>query len=105
MKIFAFILAFILLALSVMPCMDATEVNDSMAKTAISKPGDQHRHGDSDNCSPFCSCSCCSVLVTYQALSFYYLHKPVIQAKKYSAYKPSFYSEISFSIWQPPKVA
>ena len=105
MKIFAFIMALIVLALSVMPCMEGGFANNGSAKTEISKAGNQKEHGNSDDCSPFCSCSCCSGVVFFQAFSFNYLDKPVFLAKKYSVYKPSFYSDISFSIWQPPKMA
>ena len=105
MKIFAFIMAFTILALSVMPCMDGSFANNGKVNTEVSKTDNQKEHGNTDDCSPFCTCSCCSASVIHQTLSFNYFYKPVFQEKKYSAYKPSFYSDISFSIWQPPKIA
>ena len=105
MKIFAFIMAFMVLALSVMPCMDRSDTINGSTKTAFSKSDTQKEHSDSDDCSPFCTCSCCSASVFHQVLAFSHSQKPVFQIKKYPIYTPSFCSEISFSIWQPPKLA
>ncbi|WP_462238757.1 DUF6660 family protein [Ferruginibacter sp.] len=105
MKIFAFIMAITILILSVMPCMDGGFTNNGEAKTEISKAENQPEHSDSDDCSPFCNCSCCSASVIHQVIFYNYLAKPLIPAKKYSIYNLSSYSDISFSIWQPPKVA
>lgn len=105
MKIFAFIMALTVLALSVLPCTDASEVFDNTTKSAISKSDNQHSPNESDDCSPFCSCSCCAASATYHVQAVNYLHKPLNQEKQYAGFKPSFYSEISFSIWQPPKIA
>lgn len=98
-------MAVMILALSVMPCMDDKSEGGNKIKTEISKSSNQSGHSGNDECSPFCTCSCCSISFVYQAFSFNYLDKPVFQTKKYSFYKPSFYPEISFSIWQPPKLS
>jgi hypothetical protein len=105
MKIFAFIMAFTVIALSIMPCMDESEFNLAKVKTAVSKATSQSEHQESDNCSPFCSCSCCSASVTYQLIGYSYCLTSQFQGKKYSTYTSSSYSEMSFTIWQPPKLA
>ncbi len=105
MKIFAFILAFTILALSVMPCMDGGLANNGSTKVEISKTDNHNEHNDTDDCSPFCICSCCSTTISSHTLSFNYFDKLVFLAKKYSAFKSSNYSNVSISIWQPPKLA
>ena len=105
MKIFAFIMAFTVIVLSVLPCMDESEFNNVKGTTAIAKANSQQDHRDSDNCSPFCSCACCSASVTYHLFGYSYILKSQFQEKKYPAYKSSAYSGISFSIWQPPKLS
>jgi hypothetical protein len=105
MKIFAFIMAFLVLALSIMPCMDDNNEFKGNQKTAISKSNSQQEHSESDDCSPFCNCSCCSTSLIHQVPTLIYFQKPAFQEKNYSLHKPWFYSNISSSIWQPPKLA
>jgi hypothetical protein len=105
MKFFAFIMAVTVLALSLMPCMDGTCIKSFKTKAEISKTDTQHEQKDSDDCSPFCTCSCCSASFFHQPLPFYYTPKRIFQTKKYPVYTLSLYSDVSFSIWQPPKLS
>lgn len=107
MKFVAFILAVIVLALSIMPCND----NDVLLKagkanTEISKklPADNHSNSTDDNCSPFCMCNCCSgftfSFAYYQAAA---VIAPVI--KKTTAHISSKVNEMALPIWQPPQLS
>ena len=59
MKIFAYILAVVVLTLAIHPCADGTNVT-ALQKTELSQNTDNSNHqNDFDNCSPFCTCQCC----------------------------------------------
>jgi len=91
--------------MSCLPCNDSKEStgkSEVKISAIANHPQDNH---DNDSCSPFCSCACCHASVFYQALPFSYIPKPVFQTKEYPVYSSSFYPEISFSIWQPPKLS
>jgi len=106
MKFFFFILSCFMLYMSCLPCNDSKIESDEKSNVKISAivnhPQDNH---DTESCSPFCSCSCCHASVFYQALPFYNIAKQLFQTKEYPLYTSSFYSKISFSIWQPPKLS
>jgi hypothetical protein len=105
MKFLAFIIAFLFLGLSVLPCADEGFVmNTNNAKTAITG---QHNHQQDqehkDACSPFCHCTCCAgfsinhPFVSVSSLS-------VIESKIYTSWFSENLFEYSSSIWQPPQL-
>ena len=103
MKFFAFIMAFLVLALSVMPCADTDAENDSKAKTTIAKSSQQKENPQQDDCSPFCSCTCCACFsVNHFIVSVNYLSS--FSEKAIAAYLPADLIEIAFPIWQPPQL-
>ncbi|MFN0082794.1 MAG: DUF6660 family protein [Ferruginibacter sp.] len=105
MKIFAVIMSIYLLGLSCIPCGDKEERNAKGAQT-ISAIKHQHQHDNTnDACTPFCSCSCCPASAFFQPLSHFSIYKVVFPSKKYPVYNSSFCPQVSFSIWQPPKIA
>jgi hypothetical protein len=64
-----------------------------------------HNHGDTENCSPFCYCQCCSVV------SFFYSETPsffeeweeiVLFDQKSTPYSNSYFRDFSEAIFQPP---
>lgn len=85
MKWITVILSLYIFALSVYPCGDACA---SDIETYYEHMTDTHEHshsnedGEEDDCSPFCSCDCCSiplweeypVVVLPEPLSFFTLH-------------------------------
>ena len=107
MRLFSFIFAFYFLLLAVIPCGDAfahsekescmEQVCDSHVEAAESD------HPEADTCTPLCMCNCCGglTLVNEQlivnAVPLYYS----ILNIRYSQQIPA---EVSFSIWQPPKL-
>ena len=106
MKFFAFILAIMVLALNGMPCMDEPYVIDQAKENAIiSVSHNSHDHNDSDACSPFCTCSCCSSGFTFLSSTLLNQHTIFAPAKMYASYLPSTIIEISLPIWQPPQLS
>ncbi len=105
MKIFALIMAIVVITLSCTPCMDGAFAM-SNAKAAIGKStsNEQSDHKDGDTCSPFCSCNCCTGLASL--LSPVKL-TPIIRAesKQYASFLPSAVIEISLPVWQPPQLS
>ena len=105
MKIFAFIMAVIVLMLSCIQCMDsANDMGNSKANTVISKSGNSQDHTNTEDCSPFCSCNCC---VGFTLAFTDIKAEPAIHAsaKFYASHLPSSVIKISLPIWQPPQLA
>lgn len=105
MKFSASILALIVLMLSFVPCADHEfGQKNGKAKTEFAKQNKGESERGSDNCSPFCHCSCCA--------SFSYVH-PVIEAvsiiPEHDIHNPSrniaLVMEVSLPIWQPPQLS
>lgn len=103
MKIFAFIMAFIVLAMSTIPCADGA-VAMSKAKSEMKNSNHQQNDHPTRDCSPFCSCSCCTSSPIPQFISKVILVKPTI-IRSYTPVYSSPIKEISLSIWQPPQLA
>ena len=104
MKFFAFIMALLVLALSIWPCADDGSVlEEAKAKTEISKQhsGPEHQEHN-DVCSPFCHCTCCPGF----SINHFF---PVISSllgndrKFYIPYLPGDPIQYSPPVWQPPK--
>lgn len=96
-------MAFLVLALSCLPCADdVASRNSEKAKTEIgqeAQPEDDHE----DACSPFCQCSCCagfSINHTITAISYDINYNNSC----YSSFHRSEIIEISLPIWQPPQL-
>lgn len=103
MRFFAFIMAFIVLAMSTVPCADGA-VAMSKAKTEIQKTNHQQNDHPTRDCSPFCSCSCCTGSPIPQYVAKLTLVKPEL-IRNYKSLYSSPIKEISLSIWQPPQLA
>lgn len=104
MKIIAFILAFLVLALSVMPCADTYNAgNDSKAKTELTKSNQDRDNPKQDDCSPFCQCSCCAGFCINHFITSIVITIPG-GSKTQTAFLPAGTLEIAFPIWQPPQL-
>jgi hypothetical protein len=102
MKIVFFILGFLLLYLSCLPCGDSVECNDQ-TEMKITAADNQHEH-QSEACTPFCTCSCCAVSAFY---SFYKFpaSKIVFLSEKFLLLNEDADTEVFSSIWQPPQLS
>ena len=92
------------LVLSCMPCMDEVDAAESKTTIEISTTTNQQEHSDEDNCSPFCTCSCCAscVFISHSVL----LTQIILSAtEKKADHLPAAISEISLPVWQPPKLS
>ena len=103
MKLFTFIMAFIFLALSCMPCMDAQNELSVSSPQQLQSTTDHGGHNDADKCSPLCVCGCCST-VTFLALDYKVNTAFKISSISYSTHLPFSVIEISLPVWQPPKL-
>ncbi len=104
MKIFAFLMAIMVLALSAMPCADdANAMDSSKAKAEVTKSTHQKDSPQSEACSPFCQCSCCagfSINHFVAAITFI----PPHESNATSSFLPANVREIALPIWQPPQL-
>ena len=104
MKFLSILLSMYVLYMVSLPCVDeAIDFN----KTFVEISTAHHHHDDpnqTDTCSPFCVCSCCSV--TVELTSFVFESNPVreIQSQLIPYYKESF-STYFHPIWQPPQLS
>lgn len=103
LKIFAFILSFLVLALSFIPCADGVFANDANKQTSIIKDSHEQDHDMDDDCSPFCHCSCCAgfsvnhTLATVTTITLF-LESPETN------FLSSEVIAIALPIWQPPQL-
>lgn len=105
MKFFAFIMSIYLLVLSCIPCNDKQECSAKAEQKISAIPSHQHQQPVDEACTPFCSCSHCPASAFYQSVAHNNIATAVFQSLKYPIYNYSFSTEVSFSIWQPPKIA
>jgi hypothetical protein len=103
MKIFASIIAFLILALGVMPCADSGMVIDEgKAKTGFCNSSDQQEDAQQEDCSPFCHCTCCAGFSINHSLSSL-VTIALFPNTPTSNFLSSEVIEVAFSIWQPPR--
>jgi hypothetical protein len=101
MKILAYILCVVVLALSVMPCIDEHSDN-TLQKIELTQSTNTSNHqSDTDHCSPFCTCQCCQAnfTVSNPLTIFSSTQLGII----YFEYTPGFQSLDLFDFLIPPK--
>ncbi len=104
MRFLFFFLGFSLLYLSCLACSDSTECNaKSESKISASANHQAHNHSK-EACTPFCTCSCCAATAFYHPLSKVQFVKIIFRSEKAPLDDENFNSEVSYSIWQPPKL-
>jgi hypothetical protein len=96
MKIIIYILALIVLGLSVYPCSDGLHCDEEAATS--------HNHSEdkNDNCSPFCACTCCGSNYVVNKVE---MLKSIMKQMNFSfTFYYSFHYSFSYetSIWHPP---
>lgn len=94
-----------MLFLSCLPCSDGEECNvKGERKISVTDDHQQHNH-DTEACTPFCTCSCCSVSTFYSNLAKIQTTKIAAQPVKYPIYHVAFFTEVFYSVWHPPKIS
>ncbi|MFB9865571.1 DUF6660 family protein [Rufibacter immobilis] len=106
MRFILSILILLLLTLSLKPCLDrASAVSSERQAVVMADTHQDHQDNNTDGCSPFCVCHCCHTHLQPQ-ITDAAEHAPVQESTQdVDLYKNSFISSLSYSIWQPPKVA
>ncbi|MCG2616154.1 hypothetical protein LZZ85_17790 [Terrimonas sp. NA20] len=94
----------IIFAVSLAPCKDLSAgLKDSKAKTQLVQD-DHHEHEDgSDDCPPFCACSCCAAY-GYPKSYTGSLQATLSFAPAYADRYTGALISISLPIWQPPQL-
>lgn len=103
MKFFTLIMAFLVLALSCLPCADKDCVGKDDVKTALTKSADETHKSHDDSCSPFCHCSCCSSYLVAQSIPFFTFNRTYSSAY-FETLVDDDLIEISLPVWQPPQL-
>ena len=102
MRASGYILAFYLMLLAITPCciFDNCPEDKEVQQTESHKNGDRNNCGD---CSPFSSCTGCNNSTIDHRLSVLVMNALLIP-HIYSGFYPSDISDISVTIWQPPRL-
>ena len=89
-----------------MPCGDNDDCqNQGIELSALADNDHSDHEGDTENCTPFCICTCCGQTFSGAFVSYSLsLHIPFI-VENFILYNASFTSEVYLSIWQPPKIS
>lgn len=105
MKLFVFIFSFYVLALNCFPCGDSEGCNEiKNQKISFTAQQQEHQH-ETEACTPFCSCACCSAVSFYQPLCFTKMAPLVFKKINFHYHSNEFYSFNLHSVWQPPRIA
>ena len=105
MKIVFFILGFLLLYMSFLPCGDSVECNAKTEMRITTTDNHQQHEHQSEACTPFCSCSCCAASAFYSTLSKIQASKIVLLSEKFPLNNEDADADVFSSIWQPPKLS
>lgn len=92
-----------MLVVFTIPCNDTFTFGKTLQKEQIRKADNEASH-QKDDCSPFCSCNCCSISVLAQTLSIFEILQFYSWSESFTPYKSSK-STYSQAIWQPPKLS
>ena len=101
MRLFAYILSFIVIALTVYPCIDGHKANSFQKYEINQSTNNKELPSEADNCSPFCICQCCqsSFFVSNIIGSSLSIEFEIM----YNEYSPRFQSPELFDFLIPPK--
>lgn len=94
-----------MLCMSFLPCEDGHErLSGTQVKISDNKDDKKHQH-ESEACSPFCVCSCCSTSAFFFHFNKTQTTKIAFQSVKYPLHNVSLSTDVYYSIWQPPKLS
>lgn len=104
MKFLAFVMAILVLALSLIPCADESmAIHKDEIKAEISKATHQHDVPHEDICSPFCHCACCSAVTIIPFITIDNA-RPVTDIQIKAAVLRTDITHITLPVWQPPQL-
>jgi hypothetical protein len=103
MKLFYILFSIYILALSSLSCTDADDIRTKKVTAEISSGQPANPHED-ETCSPFCICACCGSMAVH--FSEKIPGKPeAFIFNKFFLSQENGVIDISFFVWQPPKIA
>ena len=103
-KIIAILISIITITFSALPCDDEVVIG-SQQSASISQGFDFENHTDTDLCSPFCACACCTISISEPTRHEEILIYPAIPTKELCTYyEVSFFNNYASKIDQPPQV-
>ncbi|MBK8242508.1 MAG: hypothetical protein IPK88_03710 [Saprospiraceae bacterium] len=105
MKLFSLFFALYFFGLTLMPCGDEYDCNQVTLNSDINNSDHEKHNHESENCSPFCFCSCCGSVYTHIYIPIYIPIRKVELSETICEYKNGYIQNIYFNIWQPPKIS
>lgn len=101
-----YILVIIIAGLSAYPCNDSDICIDDQKSSYSILNANDHDHSSSelDLCTPFCTCSCCAAHIQVP-ITFNYTIERTFSTSPFKFYSSVFLDRLSYSIWQPPRLA
>lgn len=104
MRYFAFILSLYITALSLVPCTDGMPQNFNQSDIEITTTEHDHNHSDlQDDCTPFCTCACCGMIMTVPSESDGDASFPISNHTAIrSLYTFDYFFDFKEGIWHPP---
>jgi len=104
MKLTFFIVTCIMLYMSCIPCGDMQDCTGKEKTSITAANGQQHERHQSEACTPFCVCSCCSASVLHFPIAKMQLANTRTNSLKFPLFNVAFDTEVHSSIWQPPQL-
>ncbi|MBN9385491.1 MAG: hypothetical protein J0H74_32360 [Chitinophagaceae bacterium] len=104
MRLSAFILNCLMLIMIFAPCRDHSSIVSGISRGQVVYASSPQNEQMGDDCSPLCTCSCCSSVSASVHFRYVILALPQPAAKKFPAYNTPEYSAERSSIWQPPRI-
>ncbi len=104
MKLFAVILAVYILTLSVIVCNDSESHDIANSDIEYALEADHHSDsGETDMCSPFCSCQCCQISIVFFDVEAFDISKDNYYKAVYF-YQDTDFQVFTHSLFEPPRV-
>lgn len=103
MRLLTSILSIYILGLIATPCIDEHDYRENKNIEQSQNTNDNH-HNEDDDCSPFCTCRCCTSPIV---IKDYVVHFKCFSftIKSFLEYTSDYVSSIYSTIWQPPKIS
>jgi len=101
MRLIGFIMAFIVLGLSCMPCNDTFAASEKATIKLVEKSNPVN--DSPDDCSPLCQCQCCAAPFVQLATETPDLNI-LPETMSHHSYYNKATSSMPFNIWQPPQL-
>ncbi|HET9569905.1 MAG TPA: DUF6660 family protein [Bacteroidales bacterium] len=101
MRLIALFFSFYILFLTALPCADVP-VKDHSHDVSTSQHSTNHE--DDDQCSPFCTCNCCSTAIICQIHAVDFQITSLVREHR-TTYPTLFVTQRSGDIWQPPQLS